>query len=197
MTKAEQTRLMAWRLRILRAAAEEPRQVARTCRYFGISRTVFYRWKRRLEELGEAGLADRPRTPHRSPRATPREVVSKILYLRQRYHFGGGRIAAYLRRFHQVRIARSSVHRILSKHGVGRLPANQKHQPHQKRWKRYEKPQPGHRLQMDVKFLERVRGELPVKRPPEAEKGLGNEVANDSWRGRAVEVGRVPPLLPE
>jgi transposase InsO family protein len=85
-------------------------------------------------------------------------VVSKILYLRQNYHFGAGRIAAYLQRFHQVEIARSTVHRILVKNGMGRLPANQKHQPHRKRWKRYEKAQPGHRLQMDVKFLERIPG---------------------------------------
>ena len=28
--------------------------------------------------------------------------------------------------------------------------------PHRKRWQRYEKPQPGHRLQVDVKFLERT-----------------------------------------
>lgn len=156
MKKAEQARLAAWRLKILRSAGDEPRQVARTCRYFGISRTAFHRWKRRFDELGEAGLADRPRTPHRSPRATSRDVVSKILYLRQRYHFGAGRIADYLKRFHEVKIAYSSVHRLLVKHGMGRLPANQKHQPHQKRWKRYEKPQPGHRLQMDVKFLERI-----------------------------------------
>jgi transposase InsO family protein len=27
-----------------------------------------------------------------------------------------------------------------------RLPANQKHRPHSRRWRRYEKPQPGHRL---------------------------------------------------
>ena len=82
--------------------------------------------------------------------------MSKILYLRQKYHFGPGRIAGYLRRFHQVAIAVSSVHRILGKHGMNRLPANQKYQPHQKRWRRYEKPQPGHRLQLDVKFLERI-----------------------------------------
>ena len=158
MTKAEQARLVAWRLRILQWAEGQPRQVARTCRPFGISRTAFYRWKGRFDELGEAGLADRPRTPHRSPRETPREVVSKILHLRQQYHFGAGRIADYLKRFHEVQIARSSVHRILVKHDMGRLPANQKHQPHSKRWKRYEKPKPGHRLQMDVKFLERIPG---------------------------------------
>ena len=50
------------------------------------------------------------------------------------------------------------MHRILVKNGMGRLPANQKHQPHRKRWKRYEKAKPGHRLQMDVKFLERIPG---------------------------------------
>jgi transposase len=131
--------------------------VAQTCRHFGISRQAFYKWKRRYEQHGEAGLG-RPRTPHRSPRSTPREVVSKILYLRQNYHFGPGKIADYLKRFHSVSVARSSVHRILGKHGMSRLPANQKHRPHAKRWKRYEKPQPGHRLQMDVKFLERIPG---------------------------------------
>ena len=107
---------------------------------------------------GTPALGDRPRTPHRSPRATPREVVSKILYLRQHYHFGPGRIADYLQRFHRCPIAVSSVHRILERHGMNRLPANQKHRPHGKRWQRYEKPQPGHRLQMDVKFLERIPG---------------------------------------
>ncbi len=55
-------------------------------------------------------------------------------------------------------IAGSSVHRILRKHGVNRLPANQKHQQHAKRWLRFEKAQPGHRLQLDVKFLERIPG---------------------------------------
>jgi hypothetical protein len=109
-------------------------------------------------EHGDAGLCDRARTPRCSPRATAREVVSKILYLRQHYHFGAGRIAAYLSRFHQIAIAVSSVHRILTRHGMPRLPANQKHRPHGKRWQRYEKPRPGHRLQLDVKFLERIPG---------------------------------------
>jgi transposase len=155
MTKAEQARLTAWRSRFLQEAAAM-QNVARVCRRFGISRKSFYKWKRRHTEHGDAGLCDRPRTPQRSPRATAREVVSKILYLRQHYHFGPGRIADYLKRFHRISIARSSVHRILGRHGVQRLPANQKHRPHGQRWQRYEKPQPGHRLQVDVKFLERI-----------------------------------------
>src|SRR5215468_12377485 len=158
MTKHELTRLMAWRLKMLRHASEVTQNVARTCRHFGISRQAFYKWKRRYDTYGEAGLCDRSRTPHRSPRATPREVVSKILYLRQHYHFGPGRIADYLKRFHQLVVAVSSVHRILLRHEMNRLPANQKHRAHAKRWQRYEKPQPGHRLQIDVKFLERIPG---------------------------------------
>lgn len=158
MTKTEQTRLTSWRLKILQRAEEDSRNVAWTCRHFGISRKTFYKWKRRFAEHGDAGLCDRPRRPHRSPNATPTEVVSKILYLRQHYHFGPGKIADYLNRFHQLSVARSSVHRILGAHGMSRLPANQKHRPHNKRWQRYEKPQPGHRLQVDVKFLERIPG---------------------------------------
>ena len=128
MTKAEQTRLMRLRQKMLQHASESPRGVSQTCRHFGISRKAFYKWKRRHKEHGDAGLCDRPRTPIRSPKATPREVVSKILYLRQNYHFGPRKIADYLKRFHQVSVAGATVHRLLAKHGMRRLPANQKHQ---------------------------------------------------------------------
>ena len=57
MTKGEQARLTAWRLRVLRQAADE-QNVARVCRRFGISRKSFYQWKRRHVEHGDAGLCD-------------------------------------------------------------------------------------------------------------------------------------------
>jgi transposase len=157
MTNSEQRRLTNWRLKLLQAAGEAG-NVARTCRHFAISRKTFYKWRQRYHEHGDPGLADRARAPHRSPRATPADVVSKILYLRQHYHFGLGKIADYLKRFHGVSVACASVHRILRKHGMNRLPANQKYRRHAHRWTRYEKAQPGHRLQVDVKFLERIPG---------------------------------------
>ena len=158
MTKSEQNRVLAWRLRVIREASDAPRNVAQTCRHFGLSRQTFYKWQARYKAHGDAGLCDRARVPLRSPRATPREVISKIIYLRQRYHFGPSRIKDYLQRFHQVKIACSSVHRILLRHGMNRLPANLKHRAAGRAWKRYEKAQPGHRLQLDVKFLERIPG---------------------------------------
>ena len=84
--------------------------------------------------------------------------MSKILYLRQHYRFGPGKIADYLQRFHGVSVAYASVHRILRRHGMNRLPANQKYPAHRHRWTRYKKAQPSHRLQVDVKFLERIAG---------------------------------------
>ena len=84
MTKAEQNRLVAWRLKIIRQANELPRGVAQTCRHFGLSRQAFYKWSARYKSHGEAGLCDRPRAPLHSPRSTPRAAVSKILYLRER-----------------------------------------------------------------------------------------------------------------
>src|SRR4029453_1302537 len=93
MTNSEQRRLTNWRLKVLQAATTA-RNVARTCRHFGISRKTFYKWHRRYREHGDAGLADRARAPHHSPQATFREVVGKILYLRQHYHFGPGKIAS-------------------------------------------------------------------------------------------------------
>ena len=60
MTKAEQTRLTVWRFKVLQRAGAASRNVARTCRHFGISRKTFYKWKRRHDEHGAAGLCDRP-----------------------------------------------------------------------------------------------------------------------------------------
>jgi hypothetical protein len=57
MTKGEQVRLTAWRLKVLQQAADT-QNVARVCRPFGISRKSFYKWKRRQAEHGDAGLGD-------------------------------------------------------------------------------------------------------------------------------------------
>jgi transposase InsO family protein len=158
MNKAEHARLVNWRSKVLQHARDVTGNVAQTCRHFGLSRQAFYKWKRRFDEHGDTGLADRSRRPLRSPQATPPEVVSKVLYLRQNFHFGPRKISDYLKRFHSFSVAGASVHRILKSHGLNRLPANQKYRQHARRWKRYEKAQPGLRLQMDVKFLERIPG---------------------------------------
>ncbi len=78
-------RLVQHRLTWFRHAKEVSGSVAKTCRYYGISRNRYYRWYTRYRELGEAGLRDQSRRPHSSPRATPWEIADKVLYLRRYY----------------------------------------------------------------------------------------------------------------
>lgn len=53
MTKEE--RDIQRKLKVLRHA-EKTGHVAKTCRYFGVGRSSFYRWKAAFEQRGEAGL---------------------------------------------------------------------------------------------------------------------------------------------
>jgi ActR/RegA family two-component response regulator len=53
MTKAEQVRLARWRMKVLRHVAETTHNVSQTCRYFGISRKTFYKWKHATKNTGK------------------------------------------------------------------------------------------------------------------------------------------------
>jgi transposase InsO family protein len=158
MTEQELARGAARHLAIIRHAQEVTGNVSRTCRYYRITRQAYYKWLRRHEEEGLEGLRDRSRKPHVSPNATKAEVVGKIVYLRKSYHFGPHKIAMYLKRYHDVQISPSGVWRILKRLDMSRLPASQRYRRHVDRWKRYEKPLPGHRVQVDVKFIAPLRG---------------------------------------
>src|SRR5512133_3094838 len=140
-------RVVRHRLAVLRHAEEVTGNVAMTCRYYGITRQSFYTWKRRYEEDGPGGLRPRSRRPTVSPNATHVDVVGKILYLRQNYHFGPGKISMILKRL-----------------DLNRLPASQRYKRLDKRWKRYEKQLPGHRVQIDVKFIAPITGVTPRRK---------------------------------
>jgi transposase-like protein len=58
------------KLRILRYA-EEKGHVAKTCRYFGIGRSSFYRWRQAYAERGEAGLINAPAHPQVARQQNP------------------------------------------------------------------------------------------------------------------------------
>ncbi len=136
------------KLAVLRHVEEVSGSVAATCRYYGISRQCYYVWRRRFDEEGFEGLNDRSSVPHHQPTKTDPEVIEKILWLRQQYHFGPQRISMYLARYHDVTISPSALWRILHKLGLNRLSASQRYKRTQTRWKRYEKQCPGHQLQV-------------------------------------------------
>ena len=125
-------------------------------RYYGISRNVFYRWKRRYEDESLEGLKDRSGAPLYCPTITHPDVVEKIIHLGQQYHFGPLKIRMYLKRYHDVYISASGMWRILKRLNMNRLPASQRYKRHTGRWKRYEKQRPRHHVQIDVKFIEPI-----------------------------------------
>ncbi len=70
MTEQQLARMAKRRLAILRHAEEITGNVALTCRYYGISRQVFYTW-RRYDAHGLDGLRDRSHRPQVSCASTP------------------------------------------------------------------------------------------------------------------------------
>lgn len=87
----KEQREIARKLRVL-GHAEETGQVAKTCRYFGVSRSSFYRWRVAYLKLGEAGLVNRPLIPKWHANRIPIEIEEKVLHLRSKYHLGPMRI---------------------------------------------------------------------------------------------------------
>jgi transposase InsO family protein len=64
----------------------------------------------------------------------------------------------YLKRYHDIELSPSGIWRILHRLDMSRLPSSQRYRRQRDRWKRYEKPEPGHRVQIDVKFIAPLAG---------------------------------------
>lgn len=131
--------------------AEKTGNTAKACRYFGVGRASFYRWKARRIKYGDDGPVPRRSGPRSHPNQTPPEVVDKVLYLRKKYQLGPTRIMSSLARYHDIKISDAGVYRILKRNSVSRLPRRTRLR--KVHTKRYNKQIPGHHIQVDVKFL--------------------------------------------
>src|SRR5256886_3443538 len=107
------------RLRVIERAQVQG-NVSAVCRELGISRTVFYRWRNRLERYGVDGVHPRrQRAQAGRPVATAPEVERLVLAIAiSAATWGCRRIAAYLARTWRVRLAPSTVQRLLRRVGL-------------------------------------------------------------------------------
>jgi transposase InsO family protein len=152
------------KLRVL-SYAEQIGDISRTCRYFGIGRASFYRWKAAFQKQGEAGLVNKKTIPRNPANQTPPEIVEKVLHLRQTYHLGPVRIVWYMARYYGIKISDAGVYRILRRNGLNRLPRGTR--VRKIHTTRYQKQVPGHQIQVDVKFLTfQGRNGKPIRRYP-------------------------------
>ena len=150
MNRKEQQDI-ARKLKVLNYA-KEIGNISKTCRYFGICRETFYKWKRAYEAHGEAALVDSKPCPENHKLRIPRAIEEKVVHLRTTYHFGPELIVWHLQRYHNIKISRNGCYRVLFRNKLNRLPENIKIRSCSK-FKRDEKKVPGHHVQVDVKFL--------------------------------------------
>src|SRR5438093_684580 len=105
------------RLRVMQQAAQ--RGVSRVCQELGISRTLFYRWRRRLERYGTEGLHPRrwqaqPGRPRQLAPPLERLILSVAV---SEATWGCGRLAAHLAHRWGVHVAPSTIQRLLRRQG--------------------------------------------------------------------------------
>lgn len=95
--------------------------MSEACRKYGVSRPVGYKWVRRFEGAGVAGLADKSRRPHQIPHKTAEEVEARILAVRSAHPtWGPKKIRAHLLRNHVETDwpAASTIGAIFERHGM-------------------------------------------------------------------------------
>lgn len=109
---------------------------------FAVSPATAHRWWHRFLE-GDS-LADRSSRPHRQPRRLSPAEEAPILRARRETNLGPGRLAGIVHR------ARSTVWKVLHRHGLSRRPRGVRQS-----YRRYEWSRPGALLHMDVKKLGR------------------------------------------
>jgi transposase InsO family protein len=129
-----------------RLAAGRP--AAHVAAEMGISRPTASRWWGRYRRHGPAGLVDRSSTAHRHPHQVPAATEAEIPRLRRQRKLGPARIAPLVGR------PASTVHRVLVRHGPGRLAAMDR--PTGQAIRRQERARPGELVHLDVKRLGRI-----------------------------------------
>lgn len=131
------------RLLVERVRAGRP--VAHIAAEMGISRTTAHKWVRRWRAEGDAGLHDRPSRPRTTPHRTPATTEAEVCRLRRERKLGPARIGPILG------VPPSTVHRILTRHGMNRLRWMDR--PTGQVIRRYERQLPGELVHVDIKKL--------------------------------------------
>jgi transposase InsO family protein len=121
--------------------------VAHAADMVGVSRQTAWKWLRRYEAEGLAGLEDRSSRPAHSPRALGQVQVDAILAARHEHRLGPHRLTPI------VGVPRSTIGDVLTRHGLSRL-ADQDGPTGIPI--RYVRERPGELLHIDVKKLGRI-----------------------------------------
>jgi len=148
------------------------RNASAVCQKYGISRSVFYYWKSRVDLKSSSGtyktskekrLISYSRKPKTNPREYSEETIKLILKIRKRTGRGAEIIWFMLRDKYSIYVSVTGIYKVLKRNG---LVKERRHK--RKANKTYEAPKylPGEKVQIDVKY---------VKLIDEAAKRLGKK----------------------
>src|SRR5499433_2503842 len=110
--------IQGMRLQVIRRATQIGG--SRACTKAGISRTLFYRWQHRLSRYGVDDLHPRrlQARPGRPPQLAPAVERPLLAVAIAEATWGAQRLAAYAQRLWRLRVAASTVPRLLRRHGL-------------------------------------------------------------------------------
>ena len=97
--------------------AKTIKNISAACRKYGVSRTVYYKYKQRYETCGIEGLKDKIRKTPVIPNATKEKIVEKVLHVTRKYPtYGPARLANELGNI----VCAATVYNILKRHGLSK-----------------------------------------------------------------------------
>lgn len=161
--KKEET-VFKLRKEFVHLASQPSANMTRLCQRYGISRKTGYKWLRRWQSEGDAGLKDRSRRPKTHPNRTDQKIEQRVLDVHREYSEWGARKlrARMLALIEQGRLemtsdqvpAASTILAILKRHGCWQphVYGPDKHTP----YKRFQREAPNQLWQLDFK------GEFPL-----------------------------------
>src|SRR5215470_10251419 len=91
-------RVMSSKIEFVERATKPGANIAALCREYEISRQTGYKYIKRFEEAGYAGLEELSRRPSSTPLATAEDVVAAVLAARQKHpRWGAHKLLGVLR----------------------------------------------------------------------------------------------------
>jgi transposase InsO family protein len=126
---------------------EELGSASMAARKCGIPRSTLYRWIKRTKIEGNEALKGRSRRPITlAKQKVTDELTELIKSVRTQFNFGPQRISLHLLRVHNLEISAPTVWRVMKSNNLPNIKKYRKHGD----VKRYNRPIPGDRVQIDV-----------------------------------------------
>jgi len=135
------------------------KNISLICRKYGINRSVFYYWKKRIDLKSSCGkgltsrkrrLESYSRRPKTNPKAYPEKTIKLILKIRKRTGRGAEHIWFILRDKYSIYVSVTGIYKVLKRNGMIK---ERKYKRKQNNTYQAPKYLPGEKIQIDLKYV--------------------------------------------